>query len=373
LIPISIDVVIPSYRVDEQYLLPILQLNVPDNAVVKFYLVIDNLNVTFPPDILSIVDNEVIFLIVNEQNIGAASTRNAGINAGKGDWILFLDDDIAIEPNLLSVYCDAILKHSTEIGFIGLVNFNEPANSFNKAIQASGSIDIFSIAARRPSFAWGATANMIVNRAAMGLIRFDKVFPKNGGAEDIDFFFAVRQQNQFKNYLSLPQAAVTHPWWSLGKPDFKRSFRYGRGSGVLYKKNPAYTYYDFLNTAEILFIILTVLLISAIIPKISVASILLFTVGLLIIEFVANAIQSLKRKSGLNLLIVFYLMLLRLSYQFGLLFQNLSSVRVTAIGLRFNDDGSFKKTRFYRANSYKIVKWILYPVLIYLFIRFKPD
>ncbi len=368
--PISIDVVIPSFRLEEKYILPILQLNVPDSAIVKFYLIADNPKLEIPSSILTLVDNKNVFLTINQQNIGAALTRNTGIDQGNGDWILFLGDDIAVKPDLLNTYVDAITNYPDEIGFIGLVKFAAPSTSFDKAIKASGSIDIFSIAERKTSFAWGATANIMVNRAAIGEIRFDKVFPKSGGAEDIDFFLKVREHNKFKNYRSLPLADVEHPWWNAGKPNFKRSFRYGKGSSLLFKKDPDYTYYDFLNTTETIFIVLIALLISLFTSIIWLRFFILFLTGVLIIEFIANIVQSVKRKAGLNLLVVFYLVLLRLSYQSGLLFNNLLIGRFNAIGVRFNDDGSFKKNHFYRLNSYKITKWILYPILTYFLIKY---
>ena len=367
--PISIDVVIPSFRLEEKYILPILQLDVPDSAIIKFYLVADNPKLQISPSILAIVDNKKIFLTINKQNMGAALTRNAGIDQGTGDWILFLDDDIAVKPDLLKIYLDAIVNYPDEIGFIGFVKFTEPSALFDKAIKASGSIDIFSIAERKPSFAWGATANIIVKRTAVGDIRFDKVFPKSGGGEDIDFFLKVRERNQFKNYRSLPLAGVEHPWWNAGKPNFKRSFRYGQGSSLLFKKDADYTYYDFLNTTETIFIVLIALLVSVFVSQHSLYFLLLFLAGILVIEFIANIVQALKRKAGLNILVVFYLVLLRLSYQWGLLLNSLLIGRFNAFGLRFNDDGSFKRNHFYRLNSYKITKWILYPVLTYILIR----
>ncbi|WP_426667674.1 glycosyltransferase family 2 protein [Mucilaginibacter sp. McL0603] len=367
--PTSIDVVIPSFRLEEKYILPILQLNVPDSAIIKFYLVADNPKLEISPLILALVDNKKIFLTINQENMGAALTRNTGIDQGKGDWILFLDDDIAVKPDLLNTYVDAIANYPDEIGFIGLVKFTDPSALFDKAIKASGSVDIFNIAERKSSFAWGATANIIVNRAAIREIRFDKVFPKSGGAEDIDFFLKVRERNQFKNYRSLPLAEVEHPWWNAGKPNFKRSFRYGKGSSFLFRKDTDYTYYDFLNTTETIFIVLIALLVSVFVSKLSLYFLLLFLAGILVIEFIANIVQSLKRKAGLNLVVVFYLVLLRLSYQWGLLLNNLLMGRFNALGMRFNDDGSFKKSHFYRLNSYKITKWVLYSILVYILIR----
>ena len=186
--------------------------------------------------------------------MGAAETRNKGISAGTGDWILFLDDDVVVNKDLLEVYAEAIERYPLEIGFIGLINFPEPASVFTRAIKASGSMDIFSIALRKTSFAWGATANIIVKRNAIGDTKFSEIYPKSGGGEDVDFFLKIRQKNHYQNFRTLPGAVVLHPWWNNEKVDFKRPFRYGKGNSRLGDLNPEYTYYDFLNTPETLLI-----------------------------------------------------------------------------------------------------------------------
>lgn len=149
---ISIDVIIPSFRAEEKYLVPILSLSTPQNAEVKFYIIIDNPAIILFSSIQSKANNETIFIIVNDKNIGAAETRNKGMSAGSGDWILFLDDDVVVKNDLLQVYTNAITEYPDEVGFIGLINFPPAATPFTKAVQASGSMDIFKIAARKKSF-----------------------------------------------------------------------------------------------------------------------------------------------------------------------------------------------------------------------------
>jgi len=43
--------------------------------------------------------------------------------------------------------------------------------------------------------------------------------------------------------------------------------------------------------------------------------------------------------------------------------------RIKGIGERFHDNGIINKVYFYRTNTYKIVKWILYPLLVFLVLR----
>lgn len=367
---IRIDVIIPSFRLAEKYILPILQLSKPSFSEVKFYLVSDNPGLIPSEALQQRINNQDVLLLQNDANYGAAASRNRGIDAGDGEWILFLDDDIIVADDLLDVYTNAIKKSPNATGFIGLTKFPEPVSSFTKAIWASGSMDIFSIALRKKDFAWGATVNSMVRRSAIGTVRFSEFYPKAGGGEDIDFFLRVRENNNFENLKALPAAVVQHPWWNNGEPDFKRPFRYGRGNSWLGQLNPRYTYRDFLNTPEtllimgLLIVLLVILKSSLIIPAVW------FTVGVLGIEIVANAIQIIKRKRAVGLQIIFYVMMLRLVYETGVLWGKLSRGYVQGIGLRFHDNGVINKKYFYRLNTYKTVKCILYIVLILLLAKF---
>ena len=93
---ISIDVVIPSFRLNEHNLLPILTLRVPASARVVYYLIVDNPQADIPDSIRAMADDRNIFLLWNEKNKGASYTRNRGMEAGMGEWILFLDDDLTV-------------------------------------------------------------------------------------------------------------------------------------------------------------------------------------------------------------------------------------------------------------------------------------
>ena len=222
---LSIDVVIPSFRLNEKYILPILHLRKPANTEVKFYLVADNPAIQPSANILSLVDDREVFLSINQQNLGSGLTRNNGVNMGQGDWILFLDDDVTVTDDLLLTYARAAQEHPDEIGFIGLVHLPEPHTDYTLALKVSGSLDIFSIAEKKASFAWGATANMMIKRSAMGPVRFPGEIPKTGGGEEVDFFLKVRERNGYRDYKTLPEAAVEHPWWNNEQPDLRKPFR----------------------------------------------------------------------------------------------------------------------------------------------------
>ncbi|GAA0564730.1 glycosyltransferase family 2 protein [Chitinophaga japonensis] len=366
---VSIDVIIPSFRLEEKYILPILRLPRPADAAVKFYLIVDNPSIQPSAAIRELVDHTHIFLLVNEQNMGAAETRNKGIDVTDADWILFLDDDIAVSDDLLVVYAQAAIREPAATGFIGLVQLPPPQSLFTKAIGISGSMDIFGIAEHKSSFAWGATANMMIRRSAIGDTRFSTAYPKSGGGEDVDFFLRVRERNGFENYRTLPQARVVHPWWNNEKVSFLRPFRYGKGNSWLGALNPQYTYYDFLNTPETVLLSLLAALLLFLAGSAWAWPVLIFTAGVLAIELVASAVQTVKRGATAHPVIIGYVTALRLVYETGVLWGKLSRMQPGKIGERFHDDGIVNKVFFYRSNTYRIVKWVLYPLLAWLILH----
>ncbi|MFC6102655.1 glycosyltransferase family 2 protein [Olivibacter domesticus] len=360
----SIDIIVPSFRVQKEFILPITELAKPQDTIVKFYIIVDNPAIFIDDEILEVIDNNHIHLIVNQKNLGASLTRNVGIDAGCGEWILFLDDDIKTDANLLNIYNEATDTYENEIGFIGLVTV-PPANSaFTEAILASGSASIFTISQDMDSYAWGATANIMIKREALGSIRFLEMYPKKGGGEDIDFFLRVRKANNYKNFKTLKKAQVWHPWWDNGKPNFKRPFRYGKGTGFLIKINPEYTRYDFPSTPEMLFFSFLFFLASLFFAPSWSELIGVFILGVIFIELVSSFINAIAKAKNLSAKVLFYIIVMKFCYDAGVLSINLSNWFFKGFLKRFNYSGIQKKDHFIRLNRYKISKLILFILLM---------
>nr|WP_067053483.1 glycosyltransferase [Mucilaginibacter sp. L294] len=360
---VSIDVIIPSYRLSPATLLPILKLQRPAGASVKFYLVADNPAVKPDSTILALIDNQTIFLLINEQNIGASATRNRGIEAGEADWILFLDDDISVPNNLLVTYTDAIQQWPNEAGFIGVVLMPPEPTMFAKAVSANGAMGIFTVAQQKPDFAWGATANIMVSRKVVGKVRFSDAYPKTGGGEEVEFFLRVRELNNYKNYKSLPGAQVTHPWWGGGKTDLLRFYRYGKGNSYLAQRNKKYRWYDFLNTPETLLIAI-IALVCTLHQRLHLA-VFFFIVATIIIEYIVNIVRVHRSTKKFAPVLSVYVMLLRNVYETGILLGNISRGRLQGFGERFNYEGGTTQ-HYFRTNRFKIIKLLLYAIALFL-------
>ncbi len=358
----TVDIIIPTFRLQNEYLLPLIQLPKPAGWLFRYFLVVDNPLVTISNEIKEITASHDVTLLINQQNLGASASRNKGMNAGKGRWILFLDDDIQADEALLFHYTEAIHRYPNEIGFIGLVVLPLATTNFAKAQLINGSISIFGIAEEKEAFAWGATANMLVSRQAVGNIQFSNAYPKSGGGEDVDFFLNVKRRNQSRDYKTLKEAKVYHPWWGGGKPDFKRPFRHGVGNSYLGELNPQYTYYDFPNTPEAIFLLLLTLP-FALMPVFSSTWAVKLLIIVIVGECLSTIVQLIKRREGLNIPIIWYVLSLKLAHQAGLLWGNISRFRLKGIGERFVYNGQIPGNGFFRFNTYKMAKWVLYLML----------
>jgi glycosyltransferase involved in cell wall biosynthesis len=361
---ISIDVIMPTFRLEEKYILPVLRLPRPESAEFKFYLVADNPAIIPSDNIRKLVDNETVFLYINEKNTGASGTRRKAMDVSRGDWILMLDDDIVVPDNLLFTYAAAAARYPDETGFLGLINMPPPPNHFARALQINGNTNIFSIAANQPSFTWGATANVMVRRSAVGSVRFSENYPRAGGGEDVDFFLQVRDRNNGRNFRSLPEAAVTHPWWDHARVNYRRTYNYAVGNSRIGRFNPSYTYRNLLNTPETIFLCLAAALILWLAGSSWAWPVLLFAAGALIAEAIATAVMIRKRFPGSPLPVLFHVIILKLANDTGDLWGKLSHGELYRIGERFDETGTIKKNTFFKTNTYKIVKWVLYALLL---------
>lgn len=370
--PLTIDIIIPTFRLQESILLAILELQQPENTQIQYYIISDNPTAILSPALQEAFNRPGVQFLQNEKNKGVSATRNRGMDTGTGDWILFLDDDIVPSKNILHEYASAIRSNPTEIGFIGQIHLPVPTRPFTKAVIASGSMDIFGIAERKNDFAWGATANIMFNRASIGNLRFSTEYPRTGGGEDVDFCYRVRDLNGGKNYKCLPKAAVVHPWWGNEGIIWTRPFFYGHGNSYLPSHIPAYSYYDFLNTPETLLISLLLLPILAIAGVVSWLSCLFFLLGILVIEAIATSIQLVKRSGNFSPSVLGYGIGLRFIYECGSLKGVLERKKWQELGLRFNFEGKRNPIQFYHTNTRRLIKWTLFPLLafaVYYFSR----
>ncbi|TKC02914.1 glycosyltransferase family 2 protein [Pedobacter frigoris] len=352
----SIDVVIPSFRLNEEILLGIFDVDHPVGFTINFYVVADNPGLKVPASIVELSEKGLIILVVNQVNLGFAQTRNKGIMMGKGKWLLLLDDDIVPDKHLLTAYADAIAEHRDAIGFAGVTNFPETFNSATRAMELHGLTGHFKAAKTHKKLMWVPTANVMLNRDKMDPALFNESL--NKGGEDIEFL--VRNVNLFgEQYISVPLASVTHPWWDNGAIQTERQFRYGVGAAQI-AATPTispYTYHDFTNTVETLLLLL--LASPFIILNCSLYSFFLICLIFVGAEFLTNATKAIFKTSGFSLGLIINLFWLKNCYEAGYLYESIRSGRWSGFAERIEMGFVKKNPSWFRLNKWKIIKTCL--------------
>ena len=253
---ITLDVVVPSYRVQMRFLKPILELKASSTCSVTWIIIIDDPQSPSTGELKREYGMRAdVRILVNAENIGASASRNRGMEESAAEWILFLDDDV-IPQNDLFIEAEAVIRaHPTAAGFIGNSKF-PPANTiFTTSVHLSGQTYMWDIAEKlKDDPPWGVTANLIVRRVKDD-ISFDLVFPKTGGGEDIDY--CVRKRDWFvhrglQGFKPAPKVVVTHPWWNEGRRGYRRFFMWAKGDSALVSRLPQHCYIETLpNSAEL--------------------------------------------------------------------------------------------------------------------------
>ncbi|CAI2163984.1 20329_t:CDS:2 [Funneliformis geosporum] len=273
---LTLDIVIPSFRVDLKFLDPIINVERPPTMSTSIVIIIDNPN-TPNTNILKKLYEKDPFIRIREHktNLGASLSRNRGLKESNADYVLFLDDDVLPEKNILFECEKIIKKYPTACGFIGNSKF-PPANYaiFTSALVLSCITFFWDIAEKlSDDIPWGVTANLLIRRYKDNVL-FDPIFPKTGGGEDIDF--CLKKRNFFINHVengigfkAAPNVKVIHPWWNDGKRSYIRFFYWAKGDGALVNMYPDLTYNDILpNSAELLLGSILIFLITIIVSLI---------------------------------------------------------------------------------------------------------
>jgi len=274
---ITLDVVVPSFRVRLDYLRSICHLKVPARIRTNFIIIIDNIdaflraardltddcNITIPQaeDILErhlAMSGNVVRIRCNESNLGASASRNRGINESAAEFILNLDDDLIPDEDLLEQYGNKLFHiDDTVAGLVGLVRFPRTPDMplRHAAVLMSYLTFMFEIAEQENNMytpAWGVTANILFRRTH---IRFDPIYAKTGGGEDVDYSLRVTEACNGGRLLAVPEARVVHPFWPGSVFHLASHFHnWAVGDGALFQRFPEHTYWSFPNLPEMILI-----------------------------------------------------------------------------------------------------------------------
>jgi GT2 family glycosyltransferase len=229
----------------------ITSLPVPPDTTVNFFIVMDGTGPADSAPKTLMANRTNLTLLVNERNRGAAFSRNRGFEAGLGEFVLFVDDDVEPNSNLLDAYRAALSQDPLSPGFVGTAQLEPAFNSFTRGMAVSGIPQVWGMAETHSKVAWGVTSNLMVRRDAAKSIRFSPNFPKDGGGEDIDYGLRITSEAG-RPFASVPGAIVRHDWWNGGTRQYRRLFRWGYGDSWLGQLHPEHRFYAPPNLVETL-------------------------------------------------------------------------------------------------------------------------
>lgn len=292
---LSLDIIVPSYRVDLERLSKILSLKSSPSCTTMFIVIIDDPKSSAAYQLEHIYGSRMdVRIRVNKSNQGASASRNRGLTESSAEWVAFLDDDVDPSPNYLIEAERYIRERPDAAGFIGPSYFPVAHNIFTTAVHLAGVTYFWDIANKiTEDIPWGVTASLIVRRNIRDDVKFDLIFPKTGGGEDIDFCRQKRQASLERGgtaFWAAPNVSIVHPWWNGGRRSYWRFYMWSKGDGALIKMYPDLSWQDSTpNSAELLLLSGIIVLLGALIQN---SFAICLGVSLVISTFVANLFQD---------------------------------------------------------------------------------
>jgi glycosyltransferase involved in cell wall biosynthesis len=272
-----LDVCVPTFRGGKDLLQRILDLPVPPDCSTQFTIVSDNPANKRVADEMEKANTKNPFVRIrsNACNLGAAQTRNRALSESFADWVVFLDDDVMPQTDLLAMYKKAIAEHPNATGFVGLTQLPLPVTARQAGIHAAGVVFFWGAAKTyefQTELPWGITANICLRRAPLEKVAFGPDFPHTGGGEDIDYCLRLREWHAesckceksliverctcTKGLVAAPDAVVLHPYWDDGVPRLSHFMGWAHGDGKLWELHPRFVYRTFPNLFETLLAVL---------------------------------------------------------------------------------------------------------------------
>ena len=110
----SVSVIVPVYNVSEYLERCVLSISEQTYSKLQIILVNDGSTDDSLEKCLELQKQDFRIEVINKENGGVSSARNAGIEAARGKWICFVDGDDFLEK-------DAIQKMINEIGDVSVL------------------------------------------------------------------------------------------------------------------------------------------------------------------------------------------------------------------------------------------------------------
>lgn len=125
-----VSIIVPVYNI-EDYLTPCIESIL--NQTYPFFelLLVDDGSSDHSPEIcdnFALLDSRV--KVIHKKNQGPSATRNRGIEESQGDFVVFVDSDDLIKPQMLEKMVRAITRYETDLVICGYERFRENWHQF---------------------------------------------------------------------------------------------------------------------------------------------------------------------------------------------------------------------------------------------------
>jgi hypothetical protein len=223
---------------------------------VRFNLVCDNPDSKDAVSVFHKLEQENEFnshvrIRMNPVNVGPGGTRNHGLAESCAAYVVFLDDDVLVQRDILSEYWNLAKANPECAGFIGSTILPPPQTPRQFAVKYAGIAYFWDIARNTTrDLPWGITANLCVKRDPEIYFYGNEIFTRGGGGEDVDFCMRLdalyRDRNQSKqttrSFAPAPKAVVHHPYWNNGACFLKQFFGWTKGDSTLIEVHPKHRF-----------------------------------------------------------------------------------------------------------------------------------
>ena len=236
--PLSLSVIIPTYDEPRRLLATLRSLSnqdYPPEAVE--IIVVDDASPKLEANCLTGTTSPFpLILIRHQNNHGRARARNTGLREAGGEVVVFLDSDMTVRSDFLSIHASMHQNHPTTV-CIGNIRFSTqfPSNALTRYTETRG---VHQIKNGQPvPFKCFVTGNSSLRRQQLlqtGL--FDEDFTSYGG-EDLELGYRLHLQGIYFQYV--PRAISFHNHQRTFEQTCQLMYIYGRKSlPLLLKKHP---------------------------------------------------------------------------------------------------------------------------------------
>jgi glycosyltransferase involved in cell wall biosynthesis len=168
---------------------------------------------------------------------GAAATRNVGIREATGGIVLFIDDDIQAEPDLVENHWEYHQKHHSSSIIGGLITpWNDCPDAFLRYLRDRGIFNPYSIACGPMDFSYYHTGNVSTARPVLQNVGgFNEQFAMYG-MEDIELGYRLERHGS--RMVHGPGAKAVHEYFPTYQQFIQRCEQAGYSLGKLIELHP---------------------------------------------------------------------------------------------------------------------------------------